>query len=69
MLDRLQSEYSFPCDMLPDPDNEKYIRYMAPLSYNGSLKVNSSNFGIEFVYLNEVNFHIFFLERSHQRRA
>lgn len=43
MLDRIQKEYSFVCDMPPDPDNEKYIKYMAPLSYNGSLKKDLIN--------------------------
>jgi hypothetical protein len=51
MLDRIQKEYSFVCDMPPDPDNEKYIKYMAPLSYNGSLKVKLLIFYVKFIHL------------------
>ncbi len=41
LIDELQEAYTFLSDMPFDADNEKNIKYLAPLCYNSSLKVNS----------------------------
>ena len=40
IIDELQEAYTFVCDMPFDDENERYIKFMAPLCYNSSLKVN-----------------------------
>lgn len=39
MLDILQKMYTFLPDMSDEPENERYLKYLAPLSYNSSLRV------------------------------
>jgi hypothetical protein len=42
MLNTLQEIYKFLPDMSDEPENERYLKYLAPLSYNTSLKVKSN---------------------------
>ena len=41
LLNTFQEIYKFLPDMSAEAENEKYLKYLAPLSYNCSLKVYS----------------------------
>ena len=40
MLDKLQNIYTFLCECGFDEEIEKYIKYLAQMAYNYSLRVN-----------------------------
>jgi len=44
MLDVIQDIYTFLPDMPDEPENESYLKYIAPLSYNSSLNVSKKKF-------------------------